>query len=54
MTKWATTKTNITTCLDCGSYHEIGTICGNCYMKLKKSIKVKADKTAEEAKKIES
>ena len=53
MTKWASPKTNITTCLDCGSYHEVGTICGSCYMKLKKSIKAKTDET-EKVKKIES
>ena len=53
MTKWASPKTNITTCLDCGSYHEVGTICGSCYMKLKKAIKANSDDT-EKVKKIVS
>jgi endonuclease IV len=31
ITKWAQPKENIRTCLDCGHYHENGTICTNCY-----------------------
>ncbi len=39
ITKYATPKTNITACLECGSYHEIGTICGKCYEKVKMETK---------------
>jgi large subunit ribosomal protein L32 len=35
LTKWATPKTNIIICLDCGSFHEKGSICGKCYQKVK-------------------
>jgi len=36
ITKQARAKTNIVACLDCGLYHEIGTICGNCYQRIRK------------------
>lgn len=39
MTKWAKVKTNIVTCLECGSYHERGTICGKCYSRVKEETK---------------
>lgn len=39
ITKYATPKTNIKACLDCGDYHEIGTICGSCYAKVKAETK---------------
>lgn len=35
MTKYAKVKTNIVTCLECGSYHERGTICGKCYNRVR-------------------
>ena len=31
ITKYSRPKSNIIECLDCGSYHEKGTICGKCY-----------------------
>jgi hypothetical protein len=31
------------TCLDCGDHHEIGTICGSCYAKVKKETKALQD-----------
>lgn len=39
MTKYCTPKSNIITCQDCGGYHEIGTICGECYAKVKAETK---------------
>ena len=39
ITKYAKPKTNIMECLDCGSYHEKGTICGKCYSKVKNETK---------------
>ena len=35
ITKYANPKTNIIACLDCGDYHEQGTICRTCYQKVK-------------------
>jgi hypothetical protein len=35
MTKWATPKTNIIPCLECGNFHEKGRLCGTCYAKVK-------------------
>lgn len=35
ITKYSKPKTNIMTCLECGSYHEKGTLCGKCYEKVK-------------------
>ena len=52
ITKWAMPKRNITTCLDCGSYHEMGTICGKCYETVKRS--VKAAKRTEQKKQLEA
>jgi ribosomal protein L32 len=31
ITKYGRPKNNITECLDCGSFHENGTICTKCY-----------------------
>jgi large subunit ribosomal protein L32 len=43
LTKYATPKTNIITCLDCGAYHEKGTLCGECYRKVKEETKALQD-----------
>ena len=37
--KYAKVKTNLIACLECGSYHEIGRICGSCYEKVKEETK---------------
>ena len=44
ITKYSRPKTNIIACLECGSYHEKGTVCGKCY----ESIKEKTLKMQEE------
>lgn len=41
--KYSKPKTNIITCLDCGGYHEKGTLCGKCYEKVKAETKAVQD-----------
>ena len=43
ITKYCTPKTNLLACLDCGDYHEVGTICGSCYAKVKAETKALQD-----------
>ena len=35
ITKYSKPKTNIMTCLECGNYFEKGTLCGQCYEKVR-------------------